>query len=1386
MSVDFLTPSTFPPEPDLPPGDHETGASDILPPAGLSDMTSTPNPFDSEQYRELISDLQTTVQHRVQAEQQLTGEEDLLAGGVTDTLDQALEKRSAQYDQALAEAHEQHASAQQQLQSEYNAQVQSLRSTFDNTTHLIRQKFADDEQKTHAKYDENSWLVSSMTDDSSESSPKRQFERLQAELKLTRDQLVQQTTDLETIFEQAKTLARKRRYKIDEEEEAPDPEPIPENREAALQAFNAAGVALRAHFKYLSRQLLPQVFIGPLPLLLLLLVAGGFFAALFLLLDPTTIGQTGFRPNDWLAISAAAAVFLSLLTVFILFRIGIGQTSAAMALLQQDLINLHWSQQAWQQYAREDLKHFQTKYNAEYLPAVERRQKALEQFAHIRDNTLHELTVKLQQDLHAETEQHNQALQAATTKFQQDSQAADLAYQHQVNSIRLGFEQDRDQLIRFYQQRSREREARHSALWQQLSTEWSQNFTRFSQVAQAYSDLGRQTFPAWDQILRPDWQPEQTANLPGVRLGDLLVNLADIPGGLPEDARLLPAQSTFPLPAIHPFPDSPPLLLNCRDNGRMQGVLLLRLALLRLLTQITPGNVRVTILDPVGLGENFAAFMHLADFDELLITSRIWTEPAHIEQQLANLTEHMENVFQKYLRNDFASIEEYNHHAGEVAEPYRILVVANFPTGFSERATQRLLSIVTNGPRCGVHTIISRDMAVATYRGEELAQLERASHTLHWNGKQFEDRTLTSIPIPLQSDPLPTAADTVALVRRIGELSKHLRRVEVPFHRIVPAPNAYWSADSRSQIDVPLGRAGATHLQHLRLGKGTSQHVLVAGKTGSGKSTLLHILVTNLALRYSPDEIEFYLVDFKKGVEFKTYATHHLPHARVISIESDREFGVSVLQRLDAILEERGQLFRAAGVQDIASYRNDNPDAIMPRILLMVDEFQEFFVEDDRYSQTAALLLDRLVRQGRAFGIHVLLGSQTLGGAYSLARTTIGQMSVRIALQCSESDAHLILSEENSAARLLTRPGEAIYNDANGLVEGNNPFQIAWMNDSDRDVLLAQIEARARSTGRTWPEPIIFEGNVPADPLRNAALAAAVQSPASEAAGEAQPESAWLGESVAITGPTDITFPRRSGTNLLVVGQDADAALGILANTLIALAPSTESTGDAQPRMTLCSGTSAEDHAVRWSKILQLFPRAVRITGPDDVDPVISELAAEVTRRQEERAPQPALFIVIDDLSRFRSLRKSDDDFGFASFGEEKKVSTGKLLGDILRDGPAVGVHAIIWCDSYNNVDRWFQRQTLREFEMRVLFQMSGTDSSNLIDSPAASRLGTNRAILYSDERGTLEKFRPYGPPNDEWLRWIASHRPPPATPPGNQDPPNQDPTDGLSEFVIR
>src|SRR5436190_13884648 len=226
----------------------------------------------------------------------------------------------------------------------------------------------------------------------------------------------------------------------------------------------------------------------------------------------------------------------------------------------------------------------------------------------------------------------------------------------------------------------------------------------------------------------------------------------------------------------------------------------------------------------------------------------------------------------------------------------------------------------------------------------------------------------------------------------------------------------------------------------------------------------------------------------------------------------------------------------------------------MPRTLLIIDEFQEFFSEDDKLAQEAGLLLDRLVRQGRAFGIHLLLGSQTIGGTSGLARSTIGQMAVRIALQTSEADSHLILGDNNSAARLLSRPGEAIYNDQGGLVEGNSPFQVAWLPDDRKDAYLQRVSKRA-GTGNGRDSLVIFEGNAPADMQKNARLNQLLDAadwPASSTT--TNPPLGWVGDPVAIKDPTAVVLRRQSGANLLVIGQQEDGAMATLVSCMISLA----------------------------------------------------------------------------------------------------------------------------------------------------------------------------------------------------------------------------------------
>jgi DNA segregation ATPase FtsK/SpoIIIE, S-DNA-T family len=852
-----------------------------------------------------------------------------------------------------------------------------------------------------------------------------------------------------------------------------------------------------------------------------------------------------------------------------------------------------------------------------------------------------------------------------------------------------------------------------------------------------------------------DDEPAQSL-APGLQCGTVTVDLPVLVGDLaPETLDPLPHRA-LKVPAFLPFPRSSALLLKTHTTGRTVAIQALQALMLRFLTTLPPGKVRFTILDPVGLGDNFAAFMHLSDIDEALITSRIWTEANHIEKQLADLTLHMENVIQKYLRRQFSTIEDYNAQAGEVAEPYRVLVVANFPVNFTPAAARRLVSIVQSGGSCGVYALISADVRQTLPQGVAYEELEAAAVTLTWEGTRFIWNDPELDCFPLQLDTPPESNVVIDAVRRVGEQSRAASKVQVPFSYIAPTEEQIWRTDSRSGVTVPLGRAGAVRRMSLQLGRGTSQHVLIAGKTGSGKSTLLHALITNLALYYSPDEVELYLIDFKKGVEFKMYAQCELPHARVIAIESEREFGLSVLQRLDAELRQRGDLFRSAGVNDIASYRQSQPKARCPRILLIVDEFQEFFVEDDRLAQESALLMDRLVRQGRAFGLHVLLGSQTLGGAYSLARSTIDQMAVRIALQCSETDAQLILNKDNSAARLLSRPGEAIYNDSSGSLEGNEVFQVVWLPEEERERVLRTVRQRA---GDSYQPALVFESNAPADFEHNPLLLRLLAGETSILTGRG--DRAWLGEAIAIKDPTAAEFRPRTGHNLLIVGQHEEAALALLTAGLVSLAaqhgPAAVAAGRTPARFVVLDGTGVDDaNADFLLRVTTGWPLEMKRPDRTEVAAVLASLAEELNQRLKGTwTDRGNRYLLIHGLQRFREFRRVEDDFSFGRRGAEKVVSPLEHLQALLRDGPSVGMHVLLWCDLLTNLNRTLDRQGLRECGLRVVFQMNAADSSHLLDSPLASRLGRNRALYFHDEMAQPEKFRPYGLPSLAWLEEV-------------------------------
>ena len=1057
---------------------------------------------------------------------------------------------------------------------------------------------------------------------------------------------------------------------------------------------------------------------------------------------------------EWVGVSAVIALVVMVLGCLMLLMSVQSKLRSRFETMLQHFSNAEHARSLWEQKSEKNIDRLHRTSEKWRREVESRRSEQTEKLKNEIDSKLADIrskTAQQQTQLQADIERRIQRL---TT----DAAAAEASIRSRcesdLQSIQQRFSTEVQTSLQNCETENQQATAAQRGAAEELLSRWHHSINEIRTITQAAASIAAPTL-RWPS--KPDWKIPQS--MPDcLSVGDVLITaVKPVESIEATDATKLCVE----MPAILRFPNDTSVLVEHDSAGRELALSFIRRQLLKLLTVIPAGRIRLTLIDPVGLGQSFSAMMHLADFDELLIHSRIWTDSSQIRDQLQKVTEHMENIFQTYLRSQFDTIEEYNASAGEVAEPYHFVVVAGFPTAFTEESARHISSILTSGPRCGVHALVAWNPAVAVPPSFDIDDLTNNCERFHIVGDTVQPRLTLPESVLFEAYPEPQSEPYVKLVREVGEQSKDARRVEVSFRRIAPAPDEIWSHSTADGVDLPIGRAGAARLQFMRLGRGTSQHVLVAGKTGSGKSTFLHILITNIALHYSPDEIQFYLIDFKKGVEFRTYAANKLPHARVVAIESDREFGLSVLERLDEVLQERGELFRDRGVQDVPSFREQFPSEPMPRLLLLIDEFQEFFTAEDRVSARASLLLDRLVRQGRAFGIHVLLGSQTLGGAYSLARSTMGQIAVRIALQCSESDAHLILSEDNMAARLLTRPGEAIYNDANGLVQGNHQFQIAWLEEAQREEAIQNMLVHQQKVGAREYGMVVFEGNVAPTVELCGPLNAWLNSTDDATRKPVDALAVWLGEPVAISAPSRIELRRASGQNVLIVGQDENQVDSLMACTILSITcrPQAKSEQPQPPKVTLLHDErDAESHGkfvqLRDSMKLESFT----LKGPADTDAIVQELFDEIIAREENatRASGAEHVFIVRSIGQFRSLRKDEDDFGLGGFGEAKAQTVSSMFSDVLKRGPLVGIHVVVWSDTFSNAIRWLSNSLLREFETRIAFRMNQTDSASLVDTPVAATLGQGRAIIYRDQTGTTEKFRAFAWPSHEWLQTLV------------------------------
>ena len=258
------------------------------------------------------------------------------------------------------------------------------------------------------------------------------------------------------------------------------------------------------------------------------------------------------------------------------------------------------------------------------------------------------------------------------------------------------------------------------------------------------------------------------------------------------------------------------------------------------------------------------------------------------------------------------------------------------------------------------------------------------------------------------------------------EISEAIKKQGLSFRDIISKD--LFSMDASKSLRIPVGVGDGDSIVNISIGEGSSHHGLIAGATGSGKSTLLHTLIMSGMLHYSPDQLHLYLMDFKSGTEFKIYESVKLPHIQLLALDAMQEFGESILEKLVTEMEVRAKAFKeeAGGVSKIKDYINVTGKP-MPRILVIMDEFQILFNDatNRKVANRCAELTKRIVTEGRSFGIHLFMATQStrIISDLTLSSGTIEQMRIRVGLKCGENDARYLFSDQNDTKALAMMKG---------------------------------------------------------------------------------------------------------------------------------------------------------------------------------------------------------------------------------------------------------------------------------------------------------------------------------------------------------------------------
>lgn len=808
------------------------------------------------------------------------------------------------------------------------------------------------------------------------------------------------------------------------------------------------------------------------------------------------------------------------------------------------------------------------------------------------------------------------------------------------------------------------------------------------------------------------------------------------------------------LPVVIPFIGmGRTLVVSCNESSRDDALKIVQSLILRSAAMLGR-QVKFTLLDPVGHGQAFPI--------QRFLDSRPTDD---VNKDLKDVQQNIRRINQNVLTGE-AGLHELDKRR-LASEQFEMVVAAGFPdvSGFDRRSVETLFNLGSVGPRAGCYVVLHYDRSKPLPREYPIDSLS--------NAFILDPQLAYTAPADFHFyfDMPPSIVDQQSMLERIKDAGKVDHALSWDDVIKPERDSEWWTGSSETEISTPIGLRGGADKAIFWLGQKSGgevcSHGLLAGMTGSGKSTLYHDLILGLAARYSPEELKLYLIDLKQGVEFQPYKD--LPHAVVLSLNSPAELTLSILVEMEREMEARNQIFKSAGVGSYTEYRRLGHS--MPRVLMLIDEYQRLFTDD--LADAASSVLLRLSQQGRSAGLHMFLGSQGFGAPGMLNQTAIfANFHLRVAMKLQPTTIDGLSEFGPTGKRLIrgiTMAGKFVLNDS-GQDEKTIDGQAALLKSDRRNQLILNLRDRAKVV--CYPE--VFDGDAPTDVFGNKAiqevlaqrgtmngksLEALARKEEGTARGFGQqrwvagdrPLGMWLGRRFNVHGHTMAVMPRNVQQNLIIVGSPAEARAGILAGLLTSVAflytPSEiridvlfAGGDDDDPSLHTCDRLT--HHLLKKAGHTVSFSREVM-----QIESLLSDFGSDLALRKEKGARDaPSRLLVLIEPDRVPMLRRTGDIRLKLSPQQEH-------FRRLLAEGSQYGLHVVMAFSVFSLVALVIdKRNELTYFAHRVGFQMSNNDSYDFFGNREATNLQSENnkvpvALYQNTEMNDAIRFKPYAVP---------------------------------------